>query len=279
MRHFKGTTLVELMVSLAISAFLCLFCIQLFTTIKQIFSKQHALAHIQENARVIQSLLGDAIAFSGNIGCSAFTPEIAVSIHEGVDGNHYGLIPFVPIIGVSEEKIKNNPLSPKTLTMRILSESDIIWIKSTKSKKQKAFKNTVIAVSDCAQVDFIKISDKLEEGILSKKYPENKFVGALTSQLFYVGDTGRKNNKGNPIYALYSTDLNDQTLELAEGVKALKILYGTGVGHARTYGNFEQVTDWNQISCVKVSVLLSAIEEEIQSWWTYEWPLKRKEVF
>ncbi|OUS29269.1 hypothetical protein A9Q99_09155 [Gammaproteobacteria bacterium 45_16_T64] len=66
----KGITLVELMIALALSAFLISGMIQIFNGSKQTFLLQQGLVNIQENARFTLDILSKDLRMAGYSGCS-----------------------------------------------------------------------------------------------------------------------------------------------------------------------------------------------------------------
>ena len=129
---------------------------------------------------------------------------------------------------------------------------------------------------------------------LSKHYNEKSEVGVLSSNLFYVGDTGRVNANGHPIEALYCTDLNDRTMELIEGVEFLQVSYGLKE-NIHQFLSADKVTNWQSVAKIRVSLLLNSIEDGLlepkkyhindleiipqdrllRKWWTFEYAIKR----
>ncbi|MBI2790517.1 MAG: PilW family protein [Gammaproteobacteria bacterium] len=281
----KGVTLIELIISIGLGIIITASSLQVFLTIKQIFLTQQALARIQENARMVSDILGNAVKTSGNIGCSSFREDISFHISPDIDSHYFGLLPYQRIIGVKKEL-------DKKILQRVSPESDIIWIKSVRKNYplRKATNGDdgyvllhgsprlkggeVMAISDCSHVDFFKVKKKSEEAnhIISKIIFTNGFhfskyfqdgaqVGIVGSKLFYIGDTGRINSNGNSIMALYSTDLNGRTLELIEGAEFLDVLYGIDNNREISYLKQSDIKDWKNVVKIKVKILLNSIED------------------
>lgn len=267
MRSVKGVTLIELMISMTIGVMLSSVCLSLFFTVKRLFDLQQDLAFIQENARVFSVILGEAVRTAGNIGCNAFGDDIPCKIHPDIDAKHYGLAPFVRVLGLSSEQIKKNPLVPNTLYSRIIAGSDVLWLKTVTNNPHHEFKvGEVAVIADCSHVEFLKIS----KDNIKNKVDKNLF----SSKIYYIGDTGRKSTNNQPVFALYSTDLNGRTMELIEGVAVINILYGIKQNDKITYLTFDKIPHWDQVIKIRMNVLLTSIESSLKMWWNFEWPIK-----
>ncbi len=82
-----GVTLVELMVSLALGAFLIFGVMKAFLSGRQAYSLQQSLSHIQESGRFAHEFIGFDVRSSGDYGCgtgdafvSSSTPDDKVSV-------------------------------------------------------------------------------------------------------------------------------------------------------------------------------------------------------
>lgn len=320
----KGITLVELMISMGLGVVICTATLQAFITSKQILMAQQALARLQENARIAYLLFGENIESSGSLGCNSFSGDVSFNIASNIDPNRYGLQHRSGIIAVKEAMLKQFSLSEK-LKSRMKPESDILMIQRTRKKlgivskvandegllevigHLKLKPEQIITLSDCSHIDFVKIQkvDLLENKKITKiwfkpkslpmsKHYVNAEMGILSSKLLYVGKSGRVNENGHPVDALYCTDLNNRTLELIEGVEHLQISYGISSHNNFVFYSGDEISDWRLVSRVRVSILLNSIEDGLlkpkkyqvndhevmphdrlmRKWWTFEWSLK-----
>ncbi|MCG8520521.1 MAG: PilW family protein [Pseudomonadales bacterium] len=110
---------------------------------------------------------------------------------------------------------------------------------------------------------------------LSRAYlsGEDAQLYALQSSVYFVGDTGRDDDRGDPIFALYRAT-NDfpnaanpsfTVEELVEGVESLQIQYG--IRRDAPSNQVEFVTadaltplEWREVVSVRVGVLVSGVE-------------------
>lgn len=137
----------------------------------------------------------------------------------------------------------------------------------------------VAMLSDCDTTDIFRVSSigisgsRINVGhssgqntanALSKTYTnDNTQLMSFISNAYFVGDTGRTNNSGDTIYALYRYDLNNPASapqEIVDGVENLQITYG----HEFINGNRRFVPadtsglNMAQVTAIKISVLVSS---------------------
>lgn len=150
-------------------------------------------------------------------------------------------------------------------------------------------------ISDCDTTDIFRVSGVAAAGSrfnvghadtqnvnakLSKTYTnDNTQLMAFISNAYFVGDTGRTNVNGDPIYALYRYDLNnpdDPAQEIVEGVENLQITYG----HEFINGNRRFVPadtaglDMAQVTAVKLSVLVASRDRVLDADDTNVYPME-----
>jgi hypothetical protein len=273
------------MISLVISALLCIMMIQLFLFTKQCFITQQGLARIQENGLAIDHILGRAIRNSGNMGCQKLMKHRMVKWHHSIDPVAYGLDKQAPMMG-------GDPTDAPT---RAIPNSDILWILGSSKNyplrhgipqetkvdfiinQAKIKPGSIGVLADCRHADFFRVSPKPDQQklTLSQAYPPHSTFSIFSSTLYYVGNTNRKNANQEPIYALYSTDLNGRTLELVEGIENFELLFGCKKGINITYHRSIEIADWQQVVSVRLIALLTTIESSSVKpvRWMYEWPL------
>ena len=144
----------------------------------------------------------------------------------------------------------------------------------------------IVVVTDCVNADMFRISNVGKDNSdndkitlahannvnstpkLSKAYAEDSQVMQFESLAYYVKDTGRNNDQGGDIFALYQYDAmyHDSSgnfgaeQELVEGVEQLQILYG----QRRSDGKMRFVTaddgnlNFAQVEAVRLAVLVSS---------------------
>jgi hypothetical protein len=85
---------------------------------------------------------------------------------------------------------------------------------------------------------------------------------ALTTMMYYIDDTNRKNSLNKPILALFQKPLNGDRLELVAGVENMRIIYGVNLPDSTklNYYQASQISDWQQVRSVEIDLLFNSIE-------------------
>ncbi|MFM1895259.1 MAG: hypothetical protein RLZZ385_333 [Pseudomonadota bacterium] len=147
----------------------------------------------------------------------------------------------------------------------------------------------ILLLSDCQQADWVQackidsvgggvslnitVNDDCDPGNIASA-PITVQVGAevqvLTSNILYVGKRG--DVATNPP-ALFRAPLGDDALpaapeELMEGVESMQLLYGVNLDNdlrntADGYVPADQVTDWQDVVSVRVSLLMQSVEDGV----------------
>lgn len=105
------------------------------------------------------------------------------------------------------------------------------------------------------------------------KKNDDSQVYALQSTAFFVGDTGRDDERGNPIFALYratnnltnSATASFTVEELVEGVESLQLQYGVRRDAASNQVEYLSADslgarDWLSVVSLRIGVLVSGVE-------------------
>jgi len=245
-----------------------------FFFIKKCVLTQQALIRVQVNARSIDYLLGKALRNSGALGCQRLHQNLIISADQGVTLMDYGLTHTQGIKGVLPTDLPKALGASKRILQRAVVQSDMLWLQTgapflqgTRVIKQ----GTLLVDGDCQRVTFYHWQ---EQGT----YKPSATVKRVASTVYYVGKTKRNNEMGNPIYALYSTDVNGRTLELVEGVEKLVFTYGILKDGSIIYQSLQDVEDWYDVVSVRLNALLNSVEESdpiLQKWWNFEWHLSK----
>lgn len=228
----SGISLIEIMIGLTLTLILTLTFIHAISIVNNVYVRHESLTRIQENARSIHTILQELYTRQDAIGCNRWGEDISVVIHPNVNKN-------VLAKKIEDLKLRRTPIT----------ESDVIWVNYTKkyktlSEKPRWKPGTILVLSSCREAELFV----LEEDQVFEEDFKNKRLSKLHSIIFYVAKTDRKNEKGEPVYALYSTDLNGRTQERIEGVEKIKVE--------------------STANSVKIQFLLTA--QALKQWWTWE---------
>lgn len=327
MTRIAGFTLTEIMITLVIGSILLAALMQLFLNMKQVNQYQQGMARLQENMQTASILFGQWIRGAGDYGCNRFDETVQISVSSDIDSRHYGLIRQQPIQVVSPDVLQTLPQISAHAHKRYKFGTDMIFISHVPAffnlqdytqghqgdfivNGAPNFKQgDVLIVTDCQNMDVVKAAKEPStfrkdssvvtyqrrdaSAQLSKLYAPQAKVGKLESEILYVADTYRKNQAGDPVWALYATDINGQTLELIEGVEDLRIAFSTN----EDVDQFVSAWHWDKnkpIHAVQIALLLTSIENthsepksyklneqtitpndrQMRQWWSQAWTIR-----
>ena len=134
----------------------------------------------------------------------------------------------------------------------------------------------VLFISDCQTADVFRattvvngagiqtithIQPENTSQFLSKPYGTDARVYGFVSSAYFVGNTTRTNNRGNPIFALYRRDINGAISEMVEGVENIQILYGERAdnGNMRYVAANDVTLDTTKIISVRFALLMHSV--------------------
>ena len=324
-RQTKGFSLVELLVGLTLGLLLTQAAVQSFIFLKTLYRYHQGLSRIQENIQAADNILGPMIRGAGKFGCVDLHGSVLVNVIDNTNIQKYGLSPAYSLMGSLRATLVQAGLLSQSVFDRMLPHSDVLWVKTAQDiypivktvepdtdqitvfSDPDFVKDELIFIGDCQRIDFFKLKadsfkiqknnqtiiplSKTLSAKLGKVYDIPAVVGRVASVLYYVGDTRRKNYQGDPVLALYQTDLNGRTQELIEGVELMRLYFGVIEKEKIQYFSSDNVKNWSLVVTVKVVLLLNSVESAralpeaysvdgkrvvpndklIRRWWTQEW--------
>lgn len=103
----------------------------------------------------------------------------------------------------------------------------------------------------------------------------NSQLLSLSSITYFVGDTGRTNRLGDPIFALYMLDNTGAESEIVEGVEYIQITYGQEFGNGnRRFVNANDINlDMDQVTSIKLSILVASNDRILETDDNFVYPL------
>lgn len=292
----KGLSLVELMVAMTIGSILILGVIQVFLNSKQTYSTNEALSRLQESGRfALQFIVPDirnaasAISCRGNIKIhhteeNKISPEDFATGLKGFssENNKHGtseaiLLTSSDIIGSFEIKSgwkkENENLD--------ITESEENKLKA-EGKKSAIPYGTVVFVSDGANCDIFEQiegkSDDEDEDEGNYKIKRSSHVGGpwqgtYSGKVDFMQIKSKKyltrvsNKKPMLAREVSSLGKNSKVIEdLVEGIERISIRYGITKTQERKvseYVNLSEVTDWDKVLSLRVSLLAVSPEKNL----------------
>lgn len=278
-----GFSLVEILVATALSVFLLTAVMTVYLSQKKSYRFTEGLARVQENGRLAIAGLNKDVRMAGYIGCGRLSEIRLHNLLPGIDFR-----PETSIVGFNNGQTTASYSSPtvdailriavpKTAVL-IVQHADAESVVASHDQQIKVpadqtFKvGDVALLSNCQQAHIFRVQAVHQQWLTPMPQFTDRYEWAdsqmsrLLTYIYYVANTGRINQAGNPIYALYRRNLNDAPTkqnEWVEGVENMQIVYG--IFDPKTtmiyYATADKVLDWKQVISVKIALLLNSIEE------------------
>ena len=283
--HQKGLSLIELMISLLLSSLLILGILTLYFDSSQTSRVSQSLARVQESGRIALDLIAKDLRMTGFVGCADPLQELspafdATTLDEAfyqsslrgarVDGSSWAdmeanagvAVMNIAAVETSDVlQVRRASGSSVTLESDMAATASVLDTDSDEAVTRFRFGGTAI-ITNCVTADVFTVGDpsgldddKINHLPFSIPYPEGSRVLPFVTAVYWVGNTGRNDQRGNTIWALYQNGL-----EVVAGVERLQLLYG--VRDAADNLRYETADDlsaaeWNDIEVVQLGLLVS----------------------
>ncbi len=268
---FKGFSLVEILIALALSSIVLVGITQIFLSTKKTFYAHEDLARLQENGRFASYILTRNIHMAGYGGC------VKSNLPNGLKGYNSGNLPdylhgkVTP--GTDIIVIDKADSGITSLTEDINDSTNIIKVQDNPATKG----NPWLFISDCKHSNKFKAlsfaSKTITTEIELKNYKKlDTEVAQYTKVAYFIGQTPYKSKIGRAIYALYSITNNGKKEELVDGISNMQIKYGVdtdGDGIVNDYYSANEVTNWNKVLSVYITLYLDTDKGKTKQWKTY----------
>lgn len=296
----RGLSLLELMISLALGGFLMLGLVSMFLATRSSAQIETALARVQENGRFALDLMSQDILRSGYTGCNSvrgivteLAKDAAFEDLRGHERSGAGWSPDAPVlIGLDPYSTARNgsdviilqtgvsmghdelttDIAPTDRsfdisdnTSGVIQQNDLIILSNCLTSHLLRVTNSP-ATSGAAEVKY-ETSGNVDSGVEpGYRYTAQTELMTVENVAWYVADTGRVKN-GYNVWALYRLDLGVSSSfreEMIEGVEYMQVLYGersgTGVLRTTRFVSAPNVSDWQNVVAVRVSLLIQSYE-------------------
>lgn len=284
----QGLSLIEIMVALTVSLILMAGVLQIFLSSKQSYKTNDGLSRVQEAGRFsLETLIRD-VRLAGFQGCAnpawvdTSTPVTNAAPTANFNLRDSALRGFNAAAGGAW-----SPAFPTDFTTNValVPGSDILAVQHGSSIQASVLNtssttkidmqsnpdglaaSTVALVTDCSSADVFSVSSIAGNSItpditLSHAYGtqgSTATVMRLESYFYFVGNTGRTGDDGQPIRSLYRRTVDGATEELIEGVENMQVLYGQKSGANIQYLPADDAAlNLSQVVSVQIAVLVSA---------------------
>jgi type IV pilus assembly protein PilW len=282
-----GLTMVELLVALAVGLFLTAGIIQLMANSNQASRSVNASSFVQENARFALATLAHDIRMAGFLGCrsgndgsvSLISSSAAFDADAPADdaGRPIALRGLAPdedptwSLG-SVQRVPGNDLieifsaqgTGTTLSANLASaEAQLMLAGNPDGLKT----GDVAVITDCQDASIFSVTGitgtMVEHTGVGRPYPEGARVFPLLANAYVVGT--RANSPCAEQSCLYKVPLGRRNVSggviAAQDlvvVEELKLRYGQSAGGGVDYRTADDVTDWSQVSTVRIGLLVGS---------------------
>ena len=284
-RYSSGLTLIELMVAMVLSLLLMAGVLTIFTGSKTSYQLQTGLAAVQENGRYALHLLVRDIRGAGFGGCAGIE-AMTVNVVANNMPDSMTLFTAKDVLHGKNDVAagEGDPDYDAVVGTDVLivrgAEDGLIGRVDTDMASAAANSSVsggdILMISDCRALDIFRAtsvsgdiahsSTDNASGDLYQAYGRDAYVLKFRSNTYFVKDTGRNNQAGNDIVALYRRDAEGNDTELVEGIEDMQINYGIDSDSNGVVDRFvdaavvESESLWGSVLAVEVALLVNSVE-------------------
>ncbi|SNC76536.1 type IV pilus assembly protein PilW [Marinobacter sp. es.048] len=292
----QGLSLVELIIALALSATLILGIFTVYMDSSQTSRLATSLARIQETGRIATDIMARDLRMVGFQGCAdpddvtmnviANNPPTAdffettlrgweVTSDTWANGTEFDgtAIESDAVIGSDVIAVQRGETMEIELTGNMSADNANVQVQG--DDVARFAQSDLVLISDCEAADLFRISSTPSSGTwahannvnttnrLSQAYTDDARIMRFSASTYFVADTGRDDNQGNDIFALYRQNLPldgsfSAPQEIVEGVESLQIEYGEllATNNIR-YTTADNVGDMASVMAIRLGMLIS----------------------
>lgn len=303
----RGLTLVEVMIALTLSIVLLGSVLQIYLSSKQTYRVDDALSRMQEGGRIALDVLTYDIRMAGYQGCADPVVQLTTSVIAT------GLAPMTDLFTNAIAGTQGDDTPPTTtvnnsdsITLRYGDPTTATAIGAGSTAATLAIAsnplgyktNDYLLASDCTSADIFQatnagtITTSIEHAAAknnpstTKIYaqdltppalpaPPDSVVMRFMSNTYSVLDTGRTNERGAPVRALFRTDVNGASTEIVDGVEYLEVTYCERLanGNLRCVPADDASLDMSRVVSVRLGLLMVSDDAVLDADDTRDYPL------
>jgi type IV pilus assembly protein PilW len=282
----KGISLLELLIALAISSLVLMGVVTSWLSAKKIFTTQAELIALQDNMRIVNALLKQRIGMSGYAGCRKLS-EVAL-----IDHAKFGFSFANSLVGFDAAhcpKYLRSSVIPHTDGIVVqAADGDITELTADAARGSSIIKvvanpatedNMELLISDCVNAELF-VAQNYESGSIKAKtklaysyHRSDAEVERVVETAFFVSDTGRTDDRGAPIYALYQVINQGNKQELIPGVAGMSMMYGLAdnTGVIKYYSTVQMLAAkaWEKVVSVCITIIYHSPQFGLKAWPIY----------
>lgn len=297
-RKQMGLTLVELMISVALSLLLLSGVMVLFASNKTTYRMQEGLSTVQETGRYALTMMKRDINTAGYAGCLSSSDQLRPvllassplsSITEYSEGRMVAGENDVSGLVIESEPVANGT---DVLRVRGPLDSAVFYLDTAifpvgtlvVAGDASAFAvGDYLVISDCVNTEIFKASSvsvtagppsfttighdgsqNIRGGSFQTKLDGNSVVARVSSHTYFISDSSWTNSSGAAVRSLYRATGDGSPEEILQGVEDMQVTYGidsNGNGDADSFLDAASVSDWTQVVSVHVSLLVNSVDD------------------
>lgn len=232
MKTITGMSLVEMMLGLTLSMMIFNVVIELYLAATKLINVQNALLSIEENQQMLTHIFRTSVHTAGFIGCAKLTsqfpiiqyPPYAITAANRIESFHSSKM----ITGTQGITIRS--MNTQTVGLIAMQQNSMLEVSANQHFQQ----GDILVIADCKKAELFKIKNIImmnhsiqiePEARLQNSYASDAEIAHLQVDSYFIGKTTRKSVHGEPIYALYQSDVTGRVFELVEGVNDMQIQY------------------------------------------------------
>lgn len=280
----RGFSLIELIVAISLSLLLFNGVVALYSSFKRHYNYAETFASVQENARIITQIFYTELATAGYVGCGKLSPYFSV-IHDTNSNLQWSIQGYDAATATQVFSLPSSgkaSVAPNTDVILITKAQEVVAdvlqmddLNSVLVNSYPSFKNNdIVIISDCTKANIFQIKNISQANAnqqiypyqLSALYEKHAQVSRWINRIYYVGNTGRKNNHNQTVYALFSADFPGEKKELVDNILAMHIVYGIAdSADVIHYFTQAEIKDWSQVTMLAVILTLTSDDQHIQT--------------
>lgn len=299
----RGLSMLELMIASVMGVALLAGFLKVFSVIQDTDRTLRSISEIQDSGRTALRLIKEDVQMSAYQGCAtgAHVTFNVIANDSPTDNLHATAIKGYEVTDEGWLSGNDRPTGGLPGTQRALLNSDVVTIHrastldlaltkamsvassplEVENNSLKLKKDDLALIADCESVDLFRVSNDpgadgaIEiahdtsantSGNLRKAYGTQAKVMRFIANTYFVGETGRRDDNGHAITALYRRSTKGDVVELMEGIENLQILYGarSGNGRLRYLPADAASLKWERVESVKISFLIAGSDEVLK---------------
>ncbi|BBB15664.1 prepilin-type N- cleavage/methylation domain protein [Candidatus Rickettsiella viridis] len=279
----QGHTLLELLIALTLALFLSSVLIEIFVQCKKTYYLIQRLNAVQTSVRIAFNGLSRDIRMAGLIGCvrlinffplnTQLTPDNSLLVWQAGFATTHSDLPYLPEAKPHSDIILIQFLDPDTRSVKFAQGGTISLVGESPFHSQDK-----CLISDCQHAEAFQWG----QFNLQHRYQRDSEVGFLNKIVYYIGNTGRLNHKGNAIFALYRRNLNRSAhnpIELVEGIEKMSVRLGVrNTANGRLlYMHPQPIKKWSDVRSVEITLVLQD-KKSLGSEWTHVVGLRERGI-